>query len=156
MHGMTSASVDRLLALLITGLVATGLVSLWQGSPGGAWVFLLHAWLAGLLAIAIVLKLRASVPRAIRARRWGALARSPVLTFGIVAALVGGYLWAIDGRVVWVDVAGLIRWSVLTIHAWIGLVVLPVVLLHLLPRRWRLLRPGPSVLPSTASRVLSR
>ena len=156
MDGMSSATVDRLLALLIAGLVATGLVSLWQGSPGGAWVFVLHAWLAGLLAIAVVLKLRASVPRAIRARRWGALALAAVLTLGVVAALVGGYLWAVDGRVVWVDVAGLIRWSVLTIHAWIGLVVLPVVLLHLLPRRWRLLRPGPNALPRSASRMLSR
>ena len=86
---MSSASVDRLLALLIAGLVATGLVSLWQGAPAGGWVFLGHAWLAGMLALAVAVKLRASVPRAIRARRWGALALSAALTFGVVAALVG-------------------------------------------------------------------
>ena len=153
---MSSASVDRLLALLIAGLVATGLVSLWQGAPAGGWVFLGHAWLAGMLALAVAVKLRASVPRAIRARRWGALALSTALTLGVVAALVGGYLWAITGRVVWVDVAGLIRWSVLTIHAWIGLVVLPVVVLHLLPRRWRLLRPGRGVAARVGSRLLTR
>ena len=153
---MSSASVDRLLALLIAGLVATGLVSLWQGAPAGGWVFLGHAWLAGMLTLAVAVKLRASVPRAIRARRWGALALSTALTLGVVAALVGGYLWAITGRVVWVDVAGLIRWSVLTIHAWIGLVVLPVVVLHLLPRRWRLLRPGRGVAARAGSRLLTR
>ena len=93
---MSSATVDRLLAALIAGLVATGLVSLWRGSPAGGWVFLVHAWLAGLLALAVALKLRASVPRAVRARRWGALALSAVLTLGVVAALVGGYLWAVE------------------------------------------------------------
>jgi DMSO/TMAO reductase YedYZ molybdopterin-dependent catalytic subunit len=156
MAAMTSATVDRLLAVLVAGLVATGLFSLWQGSPDAAWIFLVHAWLAGLLVLVVALKLRSSVPRAIRARRWGALALSAVLTFGVVAALVAGYLWAIGGEVVWVDVGGLIRWSVLTIHAWIGLVVLPVVVLHLLPRRWRLLRPGRGVLQRTGARAISR
>ena len=35
-------------------------------------------------------------------------------------------------------------WTLLTIHAWFGLVLVPLVVLHLLPRRWRALRSGTS------------
>ena len=153
---MTSASVDRLLAILVVGLSATGIGSLWLGAASGTWVFIVHAWLAGVLVTATFLKLRASVPRAIRARRWAPLALSLALTFLVVGALAAGYLWAASGTVIWVDVAGLIRWSVLTIHAWLGLAVLPIVVLHLVPRRWRLLRPGSKAAATAATRMLSR
>jgi DMSO/TMAO reductase YedYZ molybdopterin-dependent catalytic subunit len=32
-------------------------------------------------------------------------------------------------------------WTILTLHVWAALAVIPIVALHLLPRRWRLLRP---------------
>ena len=63
---MSAASLDRLLAALIVGLAATGAVSLVAGAPGHGWMFLAHDLLAGLLAVAVVMKLVRSVPRAVR------------------------------------------------------------------------------------------
>jgi DMSO/TMAO reductase YedYZ molybdopterin-dependent catalytic subunit len=77
------------------------------------------------------------------------------VTLAASAALTGGYLWVASGEIVWLDVAGLIRWTVLTVHAWIGLAVVPLVAMHVLPRRWRLLRPRVVASPS-ARRRLSR
>jgi DMSO/TMAO reductase YedYZ molybdopterin-dependent catalytic subunit len=57
---------------------------------------------------------------------------------------------------VWLDVAGLMRWTLLTVHAWIGLVLVPLVVIHLLPRRWRLLRPATGTLERARSRLLTR
>jgi DMSO/TMAO reductase YedYZ molybdopterin-dependent catalytic subunit len=138
---MSAVTLDRLLALLVVALASTGLLSLWVGAPSGAWLFVVHGVLAGCLAAAVVLKVRRSVPRAVGGRRWGRLGLGLLVTFAAAAALTGGYLWVASGEIVWVDVAGLIRWTVLTLHAWIGLALVPLVLVHLLPKRWRLLRP---------------
>ena len=72
----------------------------------------------------------------------GASGSDCVITIGAAAALAAGYLWVALGEIVWLDVAGLMRWTLLTVHAWIGLVLVPLVVVHLLPRRWRLLRPA--------------
>jgi DMSO/TMAO reductase YedYZ molybdopterin-dependent catalytic subunit len=53
-----------------------------------------------------------------------------------VAALTGGFLWVASGELLTVG-----AWTVLTLHAWVGLLVVPLVVVHLLPRRWRVLRP---------------
>ena len=71
---MSSASLDRFLAVLVVLLATTGLVSLRTGDPGGAWLFVVHGVLAGLLVVALVLKVRRSVPRAVSGRRWWRLA----------------------------------------------------------------------------------
>src|SRR5215211_492727 len=116
---MSSAALDRLLAALIVGLAATGAVSLVSGAPRDAWLFLVHDLLAGALAAAVVVKLARSLPQAVRARRWSRVA---------------------VGSVVWVDL-GFIRWTLLTLHVVAGIALVPFVLLHLAPRRWRVLRP---------------
>ena len=46
---MTSAALDRLLAVLVVALAATGLVSLRMGGPGDGWLFVLHGVLGGKL-----------------------------------------------------------------------------------------------------------
>jgi DMSO/TMAO reductase YedYZ molybdopterin-dependent catalytic subunit len=138
---MTSATVDRLLAVLVVLLATTGLVSLRAGAPDQGWIFVLHGVLAGSLLVAVGLKLRASVPRAVGGRRWRRLALGLTVSFVTLAALTGGYLWVAAGEIVWLDMAGLIRWTLLTLHAWLGLVLVPLVVVHLLPARWRLLRP---------------
>jgi len=56
----------------------------------------------------------------------------------------------------WIDAGAFGRWTVLTLHAWVGLALVPLVLLHLLPRRWRLLRPGPAAARRATSRLVSR
>lgn len=79
---MTTVALDRLLAILVVAMAATGLLSLRSGAPTGAWVFVLHGVLGGSLAAAVALKLWRSVPRARRARRAGRLA------LGLVVALM--------------------------------------------------------------------
>ena len=147
---MTPAGIDRLLAILVVAMAATGLMSLRFGFAGGAWLFVVHGVLAGALTIAVGLKLRTSVPRAVRARRWTRLGVALVLSVLVVGALVGGYAWVAGGEILSIG-----SWTVLTLHAWLGLAVVPIVAIHLLPRRWRLLRPagGP---PQTASARLPR
>jgi hypothetical protein len=133
---MGSAALDRVLAGLVVGLAATGLLSLRAGAPSAAWVFTAHALLGGALLAATAWKLARSVPRAARGRRWGRLILGLVVSLLVVAALAGGFLWVVAGTPVHVG-----TWTVLTLHAWIGLAVVPLVVVHLLPHRWRLLRP---------------
>ena len=67
---MRQVTLDRLLAVLVVGIAATGLLSLRAGSASTAWIFTAHALLAGVLVAATALKLRRSVPRAVNAGRW--------------------------------------------------------------------------------------
>jgi DMSO/TMAO reductase YedYZ molybdopterin-dependent catalytic subunit len=147
---MTSAALDRLLAVLVVGLAATGLVSLRAGEPGTAPLFAVHGLLGGALAAAVLMKLRRSLPRA-AGRPPVRIALSLVVSLAAVAALAGGFLWVASGRIL-----SLGGWTVLTLHAWVGLVLVPLVVVHLVPRRWRLLRPSKSGLGRTAPRLLSR
>ena len=133
---MRAASLDRLLALLVVAMVVTGVATLRIGAPSGSWVFVLHAVLAGALGAAVAMKLHASVPRAVSGGRWTRLALGAIVSFVTVGALVAGYAWAASGRLL---EAG--SWTVLTLHAWLGLALVPLLALHLVPRRWRLLRP---------------
>jgi DMSO/TMAO reductase YedYZ molybdopterin-dependent catalytic subunit len=157
---MSSAALDRLLALLVVAMAATGLLSLRAGAPGDAWLFAAHGLLAGALALAVALKVRRSVPRALVGRpgrrRIARLALGLTVALIAVAALTGGYLWVALGELVWLDVPAIGRWTVLTLHAWVGLVLVPLVLVHLLPSRWRLLRPGARAVERARGRLLTR
>lgn len=133
---MTNATLNRLLALLVVAMAATGLASLRVGSADGGWLFLVHGVLGGSLTAAVGLKLRRSLPAAVRRRSWFRLALGLAVSVVAAAALVGGFAWVASGRLLSIG-----SWTVLTIHAWAGLVLVPIVIVHLLPRRWRLLRP---------------
>jgi DMSO/TMAO reductase YedYZ molybdopterin-dependent catalytic subunit len=133
---MSTAWLDRVLAILVVAMATTGLLSLRAGSPADGWVFTLHAVLGGSLFGATAVKLRRSVPRAVAGGRFGRLALGMLVSVGTMAALTGGFLWVASGELV-----SLGAWTVLTLHAWVGLVLVPLVILHLLPHRWRLLRP---------------
>ena len=150
---MSDSTLDRLLAGLVVVIVATGLVSLRAGVPQTAPLFVTHGLLAGALAGAVALKLRRSVPRAIRGRHWGRLALAALVTILALGAMAGGVAWAAGGRIL---TAG--SWTVLTLHIWAGLVLLPIVVVHVLPRRWRVLRPRrrAATRPANAGRPLSR
>lgn len=136
---MTSAALDRLLAVLVVALALTGLVSLRMGAPGDGWLFVLHGILGGSLAVVVSWKVRASLPRAVRARRWRRVVLGLVVSLATAAAVVGGFAWVASGRLL-----SLGSWTILTIHAWIGLALVPLVVVHLLPGRWRLLVPRAS------------
>src|SRR5688572_3647780 len=135
---MSHATLDRVLAVLVVAMAATGLLSLRAGAADTAWVFTVHAVLAGSLLAATILKLRRSVPRAARAGRSRRLALGLLVSLLVVAALTGGFLWVASGELLSIG-----TWTVLTLHAWVGLLVVPLVVVHLLPRRWRVLRPPP-------------
>jgi DMSO/TMAO reductase YedYZ molybdopterin-dependent catalytic subunit len=152
---MTSAALDRILAVLVLAMAATGLATLRLGHPSGAWLYVVHGVLAGALAAAVALKLRRSVPRALAARRFVRLALALVVSLTAAAALTGGWLSVASGELIWLDAGAIGRLTVLTLHAWIGLALVPIVVLHLLPRRWRLLRPGRSAV-AAGRRVMSR
>jgi DMSO/TMAO reductase YedYZ molybdopterin-dependent catalytic subunit len=148
---MSAAALDRLLAVLVAALLVTGLLSLRAGSPPTAPLFVLHGLLAGILLAAVVLKLARSVPRAAAARRWGALGLALLLALFTAAALVGGFAWVVSGRILAVG-----PWTVMTLHAWAAICLIPVLIAHLVPRRWRVLRmrrASPSSAPDHAPRM---
>ena len=133
---MSSAALDRLLAVLLVAQVATGLLTLRAGIPATAPLFWLHGVLGGALLVAAIAKLRRSVGPAVRRRRWARLVLGGLLSLLVTAALAGGFAWVASGRIL-----SLGPWTILTLHVWAGLAALAVVVLHLLPRRWRILRP---------------
>ncbi len=135
---MSLATLDRVLAVLVIGLAGTGLLSLKAGSPGSGWVFTLHGLLGGALLAATVLKLRRSGPRAVARGRWRRLALAIAVALLAIGALTGGFLWVAGGELLTVG-----SWTVLTLHAWLGLVLVPVIAVHLLPHRWRVVATTP-------------
>lgn len=135
---MSTAALDRLLAALLLVQVTSGLLTLRAGVPGAAPLFWLHGLVGGALLVAAAEKLRRSIGPAIRRRRWGRLALGALLTLLVAAALAGGFAWVAGGRILSIG-----PWTVLTLHVWAALAAVPVLLLHLVPRRWRLLRPSP-------------
>ena len=147
----STPSLDRLLALLIAVEVATGGLTLVAGTPSLAWVFAIHGLVAGALLLSIGLKLARSVPRALAARRRIRLSVASAVTLTALGALAGGWIWVAAGRPLWLG-----SWTLLTIHAWAGLLLVPLVVVHLLPGRWRLLRAGPRAIPEARRRFVSR
>lgn len=133
---MGNPALDRLLAVLIIAQVVTGLLTLRAGVPATAPLFWFHGMTGGVLLIAAAEKLRRSVGPAVRRRRWGRLALGALLTLLVAAALAGGFTWVASGRILSIG-----PWTILTLHVWAGLAIIPIVAAHLLPRRWRLLRP---------------
>lgn len=146
---MTGAALDRLLAFLIVAEVATGLLTLRAGVPVTAPLFWLHGLLGGALLVSAAEKLRRSVGPAIRHRRWRRLALGAALSLLVAAALAGGFGWVASGRI-W----SIGPWTILTLHVWAALAIIPVAAAHLVPtRRWRLLRP-PAAAPHLSRRTL--
>lgn len=133
---MSAAALDRLLALLVAAQLATGLLSLRAGSPPTWPLFVLHGLLGGALLVAVAWKLKRSVPPALRDRRWARLALGALLALLTLGVLGLGFLWVVSGRIL-----GVGPWTVLTLHVLVALVLVPIALLHLLPKRWRLIRP---------------
>lgn len=136
---MSTGALDRLLAALLVAQLASGLLSLRSGTPSTAPLFWAHGLIGGALLVASAEKVRRSVGPAVRARRWRRLAIGVLLSALAAGALVLGAAWIASGRILAVG-----PWTILTLHVWFGLALVPVALVHLLPHRWRLLRPRAS------------
>ena len=135
---MSGAALDRLLAILLVLELASGLLTLRAGVAATAPLFWLHGLLGGALLVAAGEKLRRSIGPAVRRRRWGRLVLGGLLTLLIAASVAGGFAWVASGRILSIG-----PWTILTLHVWAGLAAIPIVLVHLAPRRFRLLRPPP-------------
>jgi len=147
---MSGAAVDRLLAILLVALLATGLLTLRGGTPSSGWLFVIHGLLGGALLATLVIKLAGSLPRATVGRRWRRLSLAVPLSLIALASVLGGFGWAAAGRFVMVGPV-----SLLTLHVLLGFALLPLLFVHLWPRRWWLLRPG-SATPVALHRLISR
>jgi DMSO/TMAO reductase YedYZ molybdopterin-dependent catalytic subunit len=134
---MTPAAVDRLLGVLVAAVGATGLLTLRAGDASGAALYALHGMLSWMLAATIVVKLVHSIPRAMAGRHWRRLAIASAVASLSLLAVAGGIAWATSGRIV--SISG---WTLLTLHAYAGLALIPFLAAHLSPRRWRLLWPS--------------
>jgi len=95
---MSSAALDRFLAILLVVQLASGLLTLRSGVPTTAPLFWLHGLIGGALLVAAAEKVRRSIGPAVRARRWGRLALGALLTLLVAAALAGGFAWVASGR----------------------------------------------------------
>ncbi|MBA3586744.1 MAG: hypothetical protein H0W41_03810, partial [Chloroflexi bacterium] len=88
---LSSAALDRFLAILLVVQLASGLLTLRSGVPTTAPLFWLHGLIGGALLVAAAEKLRRSIGPAVRARRWGRLALGALLALLVAAALAGGF-----------------------------------------------------------------
>ncbi len=85
---MSEAALDRLLAVLVVAILATGVLTWRAGSPDTWWLYALHGLLAGMLLVASVVKLRRSLPRALAKRRWRQLLIAAPFAVATLAALL--------------------------------------------------------------------
>ena len=121
--------VDWSLLALATGALATGVVSLGTGHPSGALLFLGHGALGVGLAVALAVKLRRVRRRVTDRRLWDPATPLSVLTALVVLAALGtGTALALGAE------ASLWGWTLLNLHIGLGLLAVPLVLLHLRAR----------------------
>ncbi|WP_255198384.1 molybdopterin-dependent oxidoreductase [Halorarius litoreus] len=126
---LPSALVDWSLLLGVALAVASGLVSLVSGSPGDAWLFVLHGGAGVSLVAFLALKLwrvRHRVRAGVQTRS-GTVALSVGLSLLAVAALATGILWVLG-----TSIPG--PWTLLVVHGALGVVTAAVLLVHLRDR----------------------
>jgi DMSO/TMAO reductase YedYZ molybdopterin-dependent catalytic subunit len=117
------------LAALVAALVASGLLTLFAGSPGDAWAFVAHDVLGVAIALLLAVKLRRVWHRVAAAKRWDKHTILGVLgAAAAVAALVSGLMWS-DG--VTPTLAG---YTVLSVHDALGAVLVLAVAAHMVAR----------------------
>jgi len=122
--------VDWTILAAVTLAVGSGLVSLVSGRADDWWVFVLHG--AGGLTLVVLLfwKFRRVKQRVVA----GARSNSPTVALSVllgvvaVSALATGIAWVLGANL---DLWG---WTLLNLHIGLGLVVVPLLLLHLRKR----------------------
>ena len=118
--------VDWSLLALATGALATGVVSLGAGHPSGALLFVGHGALGVALAAVLAVKLRRVRRRVTDRRAWDRWTPVSVLTaLVVVGALGSGTAWVLGASL------SLWGWTLLNLHIGLGLLAVPLVLVHL-------------------------
>jgi DMSO/TMAO reductase YedYZ molybdopterin-dependent catalytic subunit len=138
---VTPRGTDWSLALLVALGVVTGAATWFAGSPGGAWVFGVHAVGGTALALVLVWKLRRV------GRRIGP--RSSLAALVLVAVtLLSGYVWSSGGDVAFAGY-NLLNWHV-ALGALLGVAVLVHATLRARPLRVRDVRSRRQFLTAAA------
>ncbi|MFB6282012.1 MAG: molybdopterin-dependent oxidoreductase [Haloferacaceae archaeon] len=121
--------VDWSLFALVAVAVGTGLASLGTGRPAGAAVVLLHGVAGAALAAPLAVKLRRVAGRLADRRAWDRATPLSVLTAAVAVLAVGtGVAWALGATL------PLGFWTLLNVHILFGLLVVPLLLVHLRAR----------------------
>jgi hypothetical protein len=132
---VTARVTDWGLAALITALVVTGVLTLFAGSAGAAWIFAVHDVCGIAVALLVVVKLRRVWPRLARsARDVDRRAAGVCATVMVAVCVAAGVLWS-DGANV--AIAG---YSLLSWHDAFGAMLAMVVGAHMRIRAKRLRR----------------
>jgi DMSO/TMAO reductase YedYZ molybdopterin-dependent catalytic subunit len=130
---MSPRLTDWTIAFAVSIALATGMLSLFSGRPGDAFIFVLHG-AGGLWLLMLVWgKLRRVWPRVVFLRRWDRRTLLGLLATVFVLVTPGsGIWWAAGGdlTLVWFNLLG---W-----HIALGFTLAGIVLLHLLARAKRL------------------
>jgi DMSO/TMAO reductase YedYZ molybdopterin-dependent catalytic subunit len=131
-------AVNVAILLLLLVELATGLGSFLVGEPDGQWLFWLHR--AGGLALVVLLIWKAGIATSSYRRRGATFGTglSTVFGFLFLGSLATGLLWATVG-LPWVPAPVLGKWTVLSLHVAVSLVLIPLFVVHL-GLRWP--RPG--------------
>lgn len=122
---MTARGTDWGLAALVLALVATGVLSLFAGGPGSAWIFIAHDAAGVALAALVVWKLRRVWRRILDVGGWDAHTAWGLLALALVASgLLSGWIWSSGGNLA---VAG---YALLDWHYVAGVTLAVLVLAH--------------------------
>ncbi|MFC4356728.1 molybdopterin-dependent oxidoreductase [Halobium salinum] len=122
--------VDWTLLVLVAFQVGSGLLSFTVGRPSGAVVFWAHGVAGFALVFFLALKLYRVRRRVTDSRLWTrATGLSVALAVVAVAALATGVAWVLGADV---DLA---YWGLMNVHVLFGLLLVPLLALHLLSRR---------------------
>lgn len=129
---MTPRGTDWSLAVLVTVLVATGLLSVFAGTPSRAWVFSVHDAVGFALAAVVVFKTRRVIRRVLRPELWDAVTIRGLLALAFVALALGtGIAWSTGAEIA---IAG---YNLLALHWVLGAGLGAIVLSHAMVRARR-------------------
>jgi DMSO/TMAO reductase YedYZ molybdopterin-dependent catalytic subunit len=123
--------VDWSLAALVAFETASGLFSLGTGHESGWPLFVAHS-VAGLVLVALLfVKLRRVRRRVTDARLWDRATAVSVATAAVaVTTLALGVLWVVGASAPWLPFG----WTLLNVHIGLGLVLVPLLLVHVAAR----------------------
>jgi hypothetical protein len=123
---VTPRGTDWGLAVLVSLLFGTGLLSWFSGGVGSEWVFVAHDIAGAALAILLVWKLRRVARRVLDPGRWDRRTTVGLLGLALVAlSLFSGWAWSMFGNL---HVSG---YTLLAWHSLLGAVLTVTVAVHL-------------------------
>ncbi|MFB6149853.1 MAG: molybdopterin-dependent oxidoreductase, partial [Halobacteriales archaeon] len=121
--------VDWSILLTVTAAVGSGIVSLTAGRPGDWPIFVAHGVAGMILVVLLGWKFRRVASRVTDTDQWTAATAVSVATATMaIAALATGLYWVFGGNF------QVLLWNAMNIHILFGLLVVPLLLVHLRDR----------------------